>query len=214
MRDEVTSLLSNFSTDVKSTTSIYPRINTTFYDDTRLVINYTGQIQFLKLDKEGKTWSLQWLEPRDGCSVFNACGDFGVCNIETTKPCKCLPGFEPSFPQRWDSGVYLEGCTRKTKLCGEDSFLRLKMIKAGLESLLLVNKNETECRKECLENCRCLAYSIEEAQNSSRRGDTRVSGPSCRIWEELTSLQEYENGGRNMSVRVALSDLGIRLIHR
>jgi hypothetical protein len=63
-----------------------------------------------------------------------------------------------------------------------------------------VKKNETECRKYCLNNCQCQAYSYEAAKSTT----------NCRIWtSDLSNLQEgYTNGGRNLSVRVAKSDIG------
>lgn len=67
-------------------------------------------------------------------------------------------------------------------------------------------KNDMECKIECLDNCRCQAYSFEVSK-ITRRGGTGSS--VCWIWsEDLNNLQEEYNSGQNLFVRVAISDTG------
>lgn len=209
-------VLSNFSTLAQPTISVYSNLTrftqSSDYDDTRLVIDFTGQIQHFKWDKETRNWTPLFSEPKDICSVFNTCGNFGSCNAENRIACKCLPGFKPSSPEQWNAGDFFGGCTRKTILCsgGEDTFLSLKMMKLGTQDSSSPVDNEAECRMKCRQQCQCQAYSFEKSENSNRRRDTNVGNGSCRMWySELNNIQEeYVSGGRNISVHVALSDLG------
>jgi hypothetical protein len=185
-----------------------------FSNYTRLVMNYTGELQYWDVDKG--IWSLKWREPEDECSIYNYCGKFGSCNINNRLKCKCLPGFQPSYPEQWDSRVFFDGCTRNfTSFDMSDMFLSLKMMKVTNSEYIFRVTNETECRNEyCLNNSRCQAYSYEVAQNINQ-SDTTTGNDHCRIWiSDLTNLQEeYTNGGSSLSVRVAKSVIGTPSTH-
>ncbi|KAG6657876.1 hypothetical protein CIPAW_04G120300 [Carya illinoinensis] len=160
-----------------------------------------------------RIWSLKWSKPEDECDIYNYCGKFGSCNINNWPLlCKCLPGFKPTNPAHynWYFGDFSGGCTRNSASTNLDIFLSLKMVKASPPDLELKLANETECEKEyCLKNSQCVAYSYQEAGNSTQRGDTTVSDSSCWIWREyIDNLQEYPNQGRNLSVRAAQADIG------
>ncbi|KAM1112644.1 hypothetical protein EV1_045124 [Malus domestica] len=205
MLPEVTYFLSNFSKKYAARNSSYKSIGI----HTRLVINITGEIQFWTWIGSTKQWNLYWSAPRDNCSVFNACGNFGSCN-DNNIPflCKCLPGFNPQSPQRWNSGDFSGGCTREPALCGDNknvTFLSLKKMKVGNPDSELNVDSETECRNWCLNSCQCKAYSYAKSENYSQR----MEPTSCRIWGgDLNNLEEeYTDAGQDLSVRVALSDL-------
>jgi hypothetical protein len=220
-------LLSNFSNTMKH--NKYPQLlldynytrlmmNYTDYNRTRLVMKYNGELQYLKWDVDKGIWYLIWKAPGDQCSIYNACGNFGSCNINNRVVCKCLPGFHPTNPENWDSGDFLGGCTRKsTSFDNSDMFLILKMMKVSNPNSNFIVKNETECRKECLNSSQCQAYSYEEPQNSNLRSDSTTTTETdiCYIWiGDLSNLQEeYTNGGRNLSVRVAKSVIGTPFTH-
>nr|XP_028957470.1 G-type lectin S-receptor-like serine/threonine-protein kinase At4g03230 [Malus domestica] len=126
--------------------------------------------------------------------------------------CKCLPGFKPQYLQQWNSGDFSGGCKRDSALCGNnkiDTFLSLKKMKVGNpDSKINVEKEEEECRNGCLNSCQCKAYSYAISGEYSNRRDASL----CKIWNEgdLNNLEEeYTDGGQDLSVRVALSDLGI-----
>jgi hypothetical protein len=172
----------------------------------RLVMNYNGELQYLKWDVENRNWSLIWMEPKDECSIYNACGKFGSCNINNRLVCKCLPGFSPSYPDLWNSGGFLGGCIRNSISSDKGHmFLSLKMMKMGKPDIQFKVKNEIECRNEyCLNNSECQAYSYN------------TTGPKiCWIWtSDLSNLQEeYTNGGGNLFVRVPKSDIGTHFTH-
>ncbi|XP_059450904.1 uncharacterized protein LOC132181681, partial [Corylus avellana] len=200
----IVNLLSNFSSSA-SRPAIYGRD----YNYTRLVMNQDGELQYLKWTVENGNWSLIWRKPEDHqCGIYNACGKFGSCNINN-RPfvCKCLPGFQPTNPNNWDSGDFLDGCTRNlTSSNKSDMFLSLKMMKVSYPDSDFKVKNETECINECLDNSQCQAYSYEVAQNSSLRSETTAGTDTCWIWtSDVSNLQEEYTNGVNLSVRVAKS---------
>ena len=200
MSSAAAELLSNFSKTRKPTGSQFVRSSYT-----RLVMNFTGEIRYLVWDNYTEEWSAFWWAPQDRCSVLNACGNFGSCNVNNAFMCKCLPGFEPNSLERWTNGDFSGGCSKKTTLCG-DTFLILKMIKVRKYDIEFSGKDESECRRECLKTCRCQAYA---GVGTIRRGRASTP-PKCWIWsEDLGSLQEYNTDGYNLSLRVAKSDIGI-----
>ncbi|XP_059452590.1 G-type lectin S-receptor-like serine/threonine-protein kinase At4g03230 isoform X2 [Corylus avellana] len=183
----------------------YGRMNYTNDSYARLVMNYTGELQYLKWDVDERNWSLIWRKPEDQCGVYHACGEFGICNINNRLICKCLPGFQPANPKNWDSGDFSDGCRRNsTSSDNSDMFLNLKMMKVGKPDSDFPEINETKCRKQCLAVSLCQAYSYEVAQNSTKR-TTGID--NCKIWtSELSNLQEeYTNRACNVSVRVPKS---------
>jgi hypothetical protein len=197
---EVASLLSNFSSrpcanysrclvDVR-----HPNLPNSIG---RLVMKHTGELQYWKRYEDSINWISEWRAPKDKCSIYNACGKFGSCNVNNRVLCKCLPGFQPTNPGKWNSGDFLDGCTRNSTLSdNRDMFLNLKMMKVNNpDSRIYDANNETECRNQCLNSSLCQAYSLTDI---------------CWIWtENLSNLQEeYTNGGRNLSVRVAKSVIG------
>ncbi len=197
MPPAITCLLSIFST---ITCSRY------FLNQSRLVMDYGGQLKYLKWDVEKKYWSSVWWEPQDQCKIDNVCGKFGSCNINNKIMCNCLPGFKPSNPEKWESQDFLDGCTRNLTLCDKsDTFLSLKMMKVSHTNSQFEVKNEEECRNSCLEECRCQAYLYKAAENSTKRDDTNL----CWTWtDDLINLEEEYPNGHNLSVRVAKSDIG------
>ncbi|XP_037493948.1 G-type lectin S-receptor-like serine/threonine-protein kinase At4g03230 isoform X2 [Jatropha curcas] len=148
-------------------------------------------------------WSLLWRKPMDRCSVLDACGSFSSCNSNNKLACKCLPGFRPKVQAHWDNREFSSGCTRNSTCNENDIFLKLKKMKVSNTDSRIDDINETECEKNCLQNCQCVAYSYTQNENSERTAPS-----TCWIWtEELKYLQEDYDGGHNISVRLARSDL-------
>ncbi|XP_019054724.1 PREDICTED: G-type lectin S-receptor-like serine/threonine-protein kinase At4g03230 isoform X1 [Nelumbo nucifera] len=208
----VVSLLSNFSStanrSTNNTKSWYRNINndSTKPDyTTRLVIDPSGQIKYLTLKDD--VWNLVWSEPNDKCSVYKACGAFGVCNNENKPTCTCLPGFEPQKPEEWGSGKYSGGCKRKTEGCG-NVFINLNIVKVkGPESSYADAKNEMDCKQECRDKC-CNAYFFEPPL----RPDIKGKASSCWIWSEDENIKDLQvdysgDSRRKLHILVSSSDL-------
>ncbi|KEH41621.1 S-locus lectin kinase family protein [Medicago truncatula] len=208
MSSAISYLLSNFTMKVSPNNTV-PFLTSSLYKNTRMVMNYWGQLRYLKMDSQ-KKWLLVWVEPRDRCSVFNACGNFGSCNSKYDSMCKCLPGFKANSVESWKSGDFSGGCSRKTNVCSEnaksDMFLSLKMMKVGNPDAQFNAKNEEECKMECLNNCQCYAYSYDDIEKVARMGDS--GDPVCWIWyDDLNNLEEEYESGCDLNVRVAFSDI-------
>ncbi|XVF01861.1 hypothetical protein REPUB_Repub04eG0125800 [Reevesia pubescens] len=181
------------------------------YNNTRLVMGFDGKLRFFRRDNQTDVWSLKWSEPRDRCSVFDACGKFGSCNKENRVPCKCLPGFKPQSPDNWNNGDYSEGCTRSSPVCSQhgkdETFLKLSMMKVQKPNSVFPVNNETECKGRCLEICSCQSYAFGEVETYQR---SRASNFTCGIWrDDLNNIQEsYSGGGLDLYLRVQHSMIG------
>ncbi|TYH84954.1 hypothetical protein ES332_D02G232300v1 [Gossypium tomentosum] len=176
------------------------------YNNTRLVMGSDGMLRFFTRDNQTDKWSLTWWEPRDRCSVFDACDKFGSCNNKNRVPCKCLPGFKPQSLENWKKGDFSEGCIREYPVCGQHrkEFLKLSMMKVQKPYSEFDVNDTDECRNKCLETCHCQAYSFAEKQTYLRGSEGNLT---CSIWtDDLKNSQEsYANGGIDLYLRVHLS---------
>ncbi|XP_055804043.1 G-type lectin S-receptor-like serine/threonine-protein kinase At4g03230 isoform X2 [Solanum dulcamara] len=197
----------NTRTDTITSVSVFNYI--------RLLMNYSGEIQLYGWSNESRGWFQMWSEPQDPCGVYEKCGKFGICNSGFMSLCKCLPGFDPSSPDDWMAGNYIDGCSRKSvSSCNKksqfDMFLNMRLMKFEEPDIPYVEaKSEEDCRKGCLGNCKCLAYSYFEQPTADRETSSTGTVPSCWIWtSDLNNLWENYTGGFNLSVRVAITDIG------
>ncbi|KAJ6421908.1 hypothetical protein OIU84_026942 [Salix udensis] len=201
MPDGMTNFLSNTTGSVLSLNSSYTTLPPSD-NNTRIRLDVEGELQYWNLDIY-TNWSLQWMAPRDNCSVFNACGNFGSCNLYNMLACRCLPGFKPTSPESWRNGDFSGGCSRSSAVCGKnDTFLRLKMMRVGKQDNKFEVESETKCREECLNKCPCQAYSFVKGEINKQR-DRQPSINMCLIWTDvLKDLQEeYSYGGPDLFVR-------------
>ncbi|KAL3754540.1 hypothetical protein ACJRO7_001736 [Eucalyptus globulus] len=220
MLDVISFLLSNFTTGATTTSPPAGTISTLAYknitqpsddnyNNSRLVMNYDGRIQYLR---QGNGSKLVWFEPASQCSVLSACGKFGSCNDKNGNKtmCRCLPGFEPTQPDNWNSGDFSRGCLRKSSICAKNSddsahdFLSLKMMRAGKPDVQISVDSEEQCKQRCLDVCSCQAYSFEEDLHQRAERATLT----CYTWsDDLNNIQEFAQDGRDLYVRVPLSDI-------
>nr|GLL34808.1 uncharacterized protein LOC109155677 [Ipomoea trifida] len=214
----VSSLLSNFTPNAPSShQNLSPNMSSSLssYHYPRLLMNSSGEIQFYSWDRDKTSWSLQWSEPHDRCSVYNVCGKFGTCsNNNNGLLCKCLLGFEPTNSEDWGANVFSGGCSRKSAIsCNQnakrDTFLNLTSVVFGNPDLAYPNaKTEEDCRQECLNNCQCQAYSYTTMDPTRRQRGTGDLRHECRIWtSEVIALQQDIANGLNLSVRIAIPDI-------
>ncbi|XP_060191133.1 G-type lectin S-receptor-like serine/threonine-protein kinase At4g27290 [Lycium barbarum] len=166
----------------------------------RMVINPAGQIEHLLWIERSQSWFLYLTIPVDNCDRFALCGPYSSCNINNSPPCDCLKGFKPRDPQQsvadWSSG-----CVRTTSLnCNQDGFLKFTGIKMpdSRNSWFNESINLEECKKLCLADCNCTAYS---------NLDVRNGGSGCLQWfGELIDIRELGQNEQNLFVRVAASE--------
>jgi hypothetical protein len=215
MPDVIANFLSNFTSGESSFKSISaskstsklkgPNISPSDYINTRIRLDFEGELQFWGYNTN---WSKLWWKPRDKCSVFNACGNFGSCNLYNSLACRCLPGFEPNSQENWRKGDFSGGCIRSSAVCGKhDTFLSLKMMRVWQPNTSFVVEDEKQCTEECLNKCQCRAHSFVKGEVNR---DRQPSSNSCLIWmEDVKDLQEdYSDGGLDLFVRVTVADIG------
>lgn len=77
MFPEAVSLLSNTTTGDQQVITTYNITYIVTNPYSRLVINYTGHLQYFSWWKASKQWVLEWEAPRDYCSEYHVCGSFG-----------------------------------------------------------------------------------------------------------------------------------------
>ncbi|KAK0579763.1 hypothetical protein LWI29_031046 [Acer saccharum] len=168
----------------------------------RLIVNKDGFLQRLTWIPSSNIWNPFWYAPKDQCDNYRECGPFGVCDTNASPVCKCMRGFQPKFPQAWSLRDGSGGCVRKTDLvCIKDKFLRLKNMKLPETTSAFVDKNMSlrDCAALCFKNCSCTAYAASNI--------TRTTG--CVIWtDNLMDMRQYAEGGQDLYVRLAASDIG------
>ncbi|KAI3736241.1 hypothetical protein L6452_15779 [Arctium lappa] len=170
----------------------------------RLLMHHSGNIQYLTRVEPAKDWNLVWEEPKNVCSNYQVCGPYGLCSPSNQTKCSCLLGFEAI-----ESEDNSAGCRREHKICSKggvnDEFQIVSMIEVS-NPTSFESTFELRCKRKCLENCKCRAYSYTRGNTGMQRG--RPSNPNrCRIWEsDLYNLQM--NGTDNISIRVSRGGTG------
>ncbi|XP_029128724.1 G-type lectin S-receptor-like serine/threonine-protein kinase At1g11330 isoform X2 [Cajanus cajan] len=173
------------------------------------VLNSTGNCEERWWNEEKMDWAVTWNSHQFECDVYGVCGPFAICNSQSSPICSCLKGFEPRNREEWNRQNWTSGCVRSTSLqCVRvnsqntsadnkaDGFLKLSMVKvpdfADGSSLSL---QPDTCRSRCLENCSCVAYSYD-------------ADIGCMSWTgNLIDIQQFSNGGLDLYVRVAYTEL-------
>lgn len=174
---------------------------------TRLTLDRSGLVQRLVLNKEeGNGWQLMYKEPNDMCDEYGQCGPNGICRINGSPICDCLPGFTPKSLGDWEVLNWVDGCvSRVNSSCREgEDFVKLAGVK--LPDFLNFSINKTmglkQCRTECLKNCSCSAYTNLNIS----------SGSGCLMWfGDLVDIKELiikNDSKQDLHIRIAASELG------
>jgi hypothetical protein len=154
----------------------------------------------------GKEWEVLGIAPKYECEVYGTCGPFGTCHSLGSSICSCLRGFEPKIIEEWNRGNWTSGCVRRTALqcervnnSGEeekaDGFFKLKKIKVPDFAERSYGAKDN-CRKQCLENCSCVAYAYD-------------AGIGCLSWSgNLIDLQKFSSGGSDIYIGLAYLEFG------
>nr|GMD11428.1 G-type lectin S-receptor-like serine/threonine-protein kinase RKS1 [Ipomoea batatas] len=168
----------------------------------RLIVNYTEFLERYTWIPETRIWNKFWNAPKDQCDNYRECGPFGICDTDTSPVCNCPVGFKPRNQQAWSLRDGSGGCFRYDELdCRTDGFLTMNSTKLPESSAAFVDATMSldECKKMCLRNCSCTAYSDYNISNG---------GSGCVIWKaELLDIRRYTaEGGQLLYVRVAASN--------
>ncbi|KAL6330005.1 hypothetical protein AAG906_039920 [Vitis piasezkii] len=167
---------------------------------TRFLLDYTGQLKQFVWGEGFTQWTIFWTRPTLQCEVYGFCGAFSSCNNQKEPLCECMQGFEPTVLKDWELEDHSDGCVRKTPLeCGNggnDTFFVISNTVFPVDSENLTVTTSEECEKACLSNCSCTAYAYDNG---------------CLIWKgdlfNLRKLQDDNEGGKDLHVRIAASEL-------
>ncbi|KAK2987271.1 hypothetical protein RJ640_017574 [Escallonia rubra] len=145
-------------------------------------------------------WEITWTAIKSECDVYGKCGAFGSCDIQDSRLCTCLEGFEPKNIHEWSRKNWTSGCERRTLSQCErntstsnqdknDRFLKLTAVKVP-DFPELSHAPESACGSECLNNCSCVAYAYD-------------SGIGCMQWSgNLIDIVKFRgSGGVDLYVR-------------
>ncbi|KAF7119795.1 hypothetical protein RHSIM_Rhsim13G0166200 [Rhododendron simsii] len=166
----------------------------------RFVVNQTGLIEHLTWNQGSGEWVDTVTLQGDSCDAYDLCGPYAICNINELPICHCMDGFVPKVPVEWNRLDWTGGCVAKIELnCSVAAgFRRFSKLKLPDTSYFLVNKTEisrVDCEEACLKNCSCMGFA-----------QTDISG--CVVWSgELLDMREYYDGGQDLYVRLAASEL-------
>ncbi|KAI9075621.1 hypothetical protein K1719_042421 [Acacia pycnantha] len=169
-------------------------INSVF---SRIIVTPSGTGQIFYWEIQTSSWRLVTTSPPEMCDNYAWCRANSICNISNIPVCECLRGYEPKNSD-WNSG-----CTQRVSLDCEasDGFKKYTGIKLPDTSSSWYNKtmNLEECKRLCLQNCSCKAYS---------NLDIRGEGSGCLIWfEKLLDMRQFPTGGQDLYVRVPASEI-------
>ncbi|KAL9345960.1 hypothetical protein Peur_060813 [Populus x canadensis] len=169
---------------------------------TRMLLTNDGILQRFTWTSSTRTWNLYLTAQMDNCDRYAVCGAYGICNIDNSPACACLDGFQPKSRQDWDSGDWSGGCVRKNEsICrAGEGFQKVTSVKLPdtRTSSFNVTMDLEECRRVCLMNCSCTAYSTLNI----------TDGTGCLLWfEDLLDIREYTETGQDFFIRLSASDL-------
>ncbi|KAK4588224.1 hypothetical protein RGQ29_019279 [Quercus rubra] len=154
----------------------------------------TGDIEQRYWDYEKDDWGIPWNALKSECDVYGICGAFGSCNSQSSPICSCLPGKLTSGCVRRTPSSQCAVVNSSIEAIKMDGFLKLKTMKVP-DFADSSPAHEDYCRLQCLENCSRIAYAYD-------------SGTGCMSWtRSLIDIQKFSNGGVDLYIRVAHSEL-------
>ncbi|CAO2823747.1 unnamed protein product [Amaranthus hypochondriacus] len=170
----------------------------------RLMVTFDGYLQRWTWVPTTNKWNKFWYARADDCDSYRVCGPYAICNTSSFFDCQCPHGFEPKDSTAWGLRDGSSGCVRKTDLdCGNDGFWKLVNMKLPESTNAYVDEslNLDQCKNLCKKNCSCMAYANLEV--------VQGVGNGCVIWtDNLTDMRDYIQGGQDLYIRLAHSDLG------
>ncbi|XP_010275673.1 PREDICTED: G-type lectin S-receptor-like serine/threonine-protein kinase SD2-2 [Nelumbo nucifera] len=127
---------------------------------TRFSVDYSGQLKQYTWSTQTDNWNMFWSRPENRCRAYGLCGNLGVCNSLTLRPCDCLSGFRPLDDRAWNSGDFSGGCRREDEsLCDEDDdFQEVGVVSFDDVVSVSFPGSRRSCEESCLKNCSCFGF--------------------------------------------------------
>ncbi|KAK3037448.1 hypothetical protein RJ639_031942 [Escallonia herrerae] len=125
----------------------------------RLTLDYDGNLRFHSLNFTTGLWSITWEAFAQQCNVHGLCGRYGICIYTPQAMCSCPPGYEVSDISDWSKGckpTFNFTCSKSQQL----KFVEiLHTDYYGFDSNYSRGISFEDCRKICLDDCACQAFS-------------------------------------------------------
>ncbi|VVA25355.1 PREDICTED: putative receptor kinase ZmPK1 [Prunus dulcis] len=125
----------------------------------RLTMDYDGNLRLYSLNSLTGFWVITWEAMAELCKVHGICGRNGICIYTPQPKCSCPPGYDVV-----DTSNLNKGCKPKFNLtCSQSQ--QVKFVQIQQVDFYGFDLNYSEpisfdnCRKFCLEDCRCEAFS-------------------------------------------------------
>jgi hypothetical protein len=125
----------------------------------RLTMDYDGNLRLYSLNSLSGLWEISWEALTEPCKVHGVCGRNGICVYTPQAQCSCPPGYEVTDPSNWNKGCkpkFNQTCSQANDV----KFLELPNVDFyGYDLNYSPESSFNDCRKLCLEDCRCEAFS-------------------------------------------------------
>ncbi|CAL9030345.1 unnamed protein product [Prunus brigantina] len=129
----------------------------------RLTMDYDGNLRLCSLSGSTESWVITWQALTQQCKVHGICGRNGICVYTSERPkCSCPPGYEVADTTDWH-----KGCKPKFEpTCSQSQQWKFMQIQHadfyGFDLIYYESISFLRCRKQCLEDCRCEAFSYRK----------------------------------------------------
>ena len=127
----------------------------------RLTIGYDGNLRMYSLNVSTGSWIVSWEAIAEMCNVHGICGQNGICEYSPSLRCSCPPGYEMTDPRNWDRGCrpqFKKTCSKTEQF----DFIKVPQSDCyGFDLTYNQNISLAECKKACLQNCSCSAFTYK-----------------------------------------------------
>uniref|UniRef100_A0A0E0JB33 Receptor-like serine/threonine-protein kinase n=1 Tax=Oryza nivara TaxID=4536 RepID=A0A0E0JB33_ORYNI len=127
----------------------------------RLTLDHDGNLRLYSLLEADGHWKISWIALADSCQVHGVCGNNGICRNLMNPICACPPGFVFA-----DVSDLSKGC-KPTFNISCDKVAQAYFVEIEKMSVWGYNSNYTAstafdvCRKSCLDDLHCEAFSYQ-----------------------------------------------------
>ncbi|KAJ0764172.1 putative protein kinase RLK-Pelle-DLSV family [Helianthus annuus] len=172
------------------------------------IITPGGKHEVWHLNRKTGKWTQDLSFPSDKCDGYGVCGPYGICSTDTYNICGCFKGFEPKNPQEMPQDNWSSGCrrTRSLDCSAEEGFQKFSSLKLPDTQNAMYDSHMSlhECEVACKSNCSCTAYANPNMTEGAA---------GCLLWfGELIDLRVYSQNGQDLYVRLAASELLVKVL--
>nr|GMC90063.1 putative receptor protein kinase ZmPK1 [Ipomoea batatas] len=125
----------------------------------RITMDVDGNLRIYSLDDSTGLWKVTWQALQQPCGVHGICGKNGICNYGPEPKCSCPPGYVLSNSSDWSRGCKAL-VNQATLVTLPVKFLEIPHVDYwGFDLNYTQPFSLEDCRKLCLEDRRCVAFS-------------------------------------------------------